>query len=102
MSLTDAAVVGTVILIFVAAFYCLLVTRNLIRIIIGLELLTKGVTLLLMYAGYVTGQKSLGQAFVITLIIMEVVVAVVAAGIAIGAFRHNNTLDVRKMRNLQG
>lgn len=102
MSYIDAAVVGAVILIFAASFYCLLATRNLIRIVIALEVLTKGVTLLLMYAGFVTGQIALAQTFIITLIIVEVVVAVVAAGIAVGAFRHNKTLDVRKMRNLQG
>ena len=36
-----------VVLMLIVGFYCLLTTRNLIRALIGLELLTKGVTLLL-------------------------------------------------------
>ncbi|MHB9154601.1 MAG: NADH-quinone oxidoreductase subunit K, partial [Endomicrobiales bacterium] len=34
-------------LLFIAGFYCILVTRNLIRTLIGLEILTKAVTLLI-------------------------------------------------------
>lgn len=102
MTFQDAAILTAAAVIFVTSFYCLLATRNLIRILIGLEIMTKGVTLLLAFAGYLTGETALAQTFIITLIIIEVVVAVVAVGIAVGAFKHNNTLDVRKLRNLQG
>jgi NADH-quinone oxidoreductase subunit K len=102
MSTMDTVIIMAVIMVFVASFYCLLVTRNLLRIVIALEILTKGATLLLIFAGYLTGQNSLAQTFIVTLIIIEVVVAVVAVGIAVGTFRHNQTLDVRKLRNLQG
>ena len=91
-----------VVLLLVTGFYCLLVTRNLIRILIALEILTKAVTLLLIGVGYATGRTALAQTFVITLIIIEVVVIAVAAGIVIGLYRHNGTLDTRKMRNLKG
>ena len=42
--------------LLVAGLYCMLVTRNLIRALIGVEILTKAVTLLIILAGYVTGQ----------------------------------------------
>ena len=89
-------------LLAVTALYCILFSRNLVRILIGLELLTKAVTLLIALAGYVTGHMALAQTMIVTLIVIEVVVIAVAAGIVIGAHRHNQSLDVRMLRNLKG
>lgn len=91
-----------IILLTVTALYCILFSRNLIRILIGLELLIKAVTLLIALAGYITGHMALAQTMIITLIVIEVVVIAVAAGIVIGAQRHNQSLDVRTLRNLKG
>lgn len=91
-----------VILLLLTGSYCILVSRNLIRILIGLELLTKAVTLLIIVGGYVTGQMALAQALVITLIIIEVIVVAIAAGVIIGAHAHTGSLDVRDLRNLKG
>lgn len=91
-----------VILLAVTALYCILFSRNLIRILIGLELLIKAVTLLIALAGYIIGNMALAQTLIITLIVIEVVVIAVAAGIVIGAQRHNQSLDVRTLQNLKG
>jgi NADH:ubiquinone oxidoreductase subunit K len=91
-----------VVLLAVSALYCILVSRNLIRILIGLELLIKSVTLLLGVAGYVTGRMAIAQTFIITLIVIEVVVIAVAAGVVIGVHRRNHDLDAGKLRNLRG
>ena len=48
-----------IILLAVAALYCILFSRNLIRMLIGLELLIKAVTLLIALAGYITGHMAL-------------------------------------------
>lgn len=85
-----------------AALYCILTTKNLIRILIGVELLTKAVTLLIIVGGYVTARPALAQALVIALIIVEVVVIAVAAGLVIGIFRHHGNLDTRNIKNLKG
>jgi multisubunit Na+/H+ antiporter MnhC subunit len=87
---------------FITGFYCLIFSRNLIRLLIALEVLTKGVTLLLIYAGFANGDMATAQSFVITLIVIEVVIMVAAAGIVIGVFRHTGSLDVRNIRNLKG
>ena len=92
----------SVVLLLVAGFYCLLVTRNLIRTLIGLELLTKAVTLLLIVAGYVSKQMALAQALVITLIVIEVAVVVVAAGLIVCVYRHTKSVDATLLRNLKG
>ncbi|MFH0801941.1 MAG: NADH-quinone oxidoreductase subunit K [bacterium] len=91
-----------IILLFVTGIYCIMVTRNFIRVLIGLEILTKAVTLLIVLAGFATGHIALAQAYVVTLIVIEVVVIAVAAGIVIGVFRVNKSLDVTKLRNLKG
>ena len=89
-------------LVALTGAYCILVSRNLIRILIGLELLTKAVTLLIGLAGYVTGRTAEAQAFILTLIVIEVVVIAVAAGIVIGAYRRTGDLDARGLQNLKG
>ena len=89
-------------MILVAALYCILITKNLIKILIGLELLTKAVTLLIILVGYLTAQIALAQSLVITLIIVEVVVIAVAAGIVLGSFQHSDSLDVQQFKQLKG
>ena len=59
-----------VVLLFVIGIYCVLLTYNLIRALIGLEILVKAVTLLLVVAGYVSGREALAQSLVITLIVI--------------------------------
>lgn len=89
-------------LLFISGFYCLIVTRNLIRALIGLEILSKAVTLLLIFAGYITGRTALAQACVITLILIEAVLVAVAAGIVVNTVQHTASLDRRKLENLKG
>lgn len=91
-----------VVLLSVCAIYGMLFSKNLIRILIGVELLSKALTLLLAAGGYLTGQTGLSQALIITLIVVEAVVIAVAAGIVIGAFQRTGTLDVRDLEKLKG
>ena len=90
------------VMLFIAGLYCILVTRNLMRVLIGLELLTKGVTLLLILVGYMTGRVALAQAVVITLIVIEVVVMAVMAGVILSIYRHTGSLDASGVKNLKG
>lgn len=90
-----------IVLLFITGLYSLLMTRNLIRVLISLEILIKGVTLLIIIAGYAINRIALAQAMVITLIIIEVVAVATGSGIAVGLFRHYNTLDMKKIRSLK-
>lgn len=94
--------VVTASLLFVIGFYCILVSFNMIRALIGVEILIKAATLLITVAGRVSGRTGLAQALVITLIVIEIVVMVVAGGVSLWAFRHNNTIDPRRLKNLKG
>lgn len=91
-----------VILLSIVGIYCVLATFNLIRALIGIEILIKAATLLIILTGYLTGRSALAQVLVITLIVIEVVVMVVAGGVILSIFRHNQSIDTRKLRNLKG
>jgi NADH:ubiquinone oxidoreductase subunit K len=80
-------------LVFAVGLHCIFTTRHLIRTVIGIELLTKSVTLLLALAGAVTGRTGTAQALIITFIVVEVVAVVVAAGLVLGNYRHHGTVS---------
>ena len=82
--------------------WCILATRNLVRILIGVEILMKSVTFFLIVAGYLAGRMGLAQALVITVIVIEVVVVVVVAGVILGFFRQHDSLDVKNTRKMRG
>lgn len=91
-----------VVLTLVIGFYSLLTTKNLIRVLIGLEILVKAVTLLLIVVGYAVNQIALAQALVITLIVVEVSVMVVGVGIVLNVHRNTDSIDASAIRNLKG
>ncbi|MEN6369439.1 MAG: NADH-quinone oxidoreductase subunit K [Thermotogota bacterium] len=90
------------VLLLVDGLWCMLATRNLVRILIGLEILMKSVTFFLIAAGYLSGRMALAQALVITVIVIEVVVVVVVAGIILGFYRKHDSLDVGNTRKMKG
>jgi len=89
-------------LLFLIGIYCVLFTYNLIRALIGLEILIKAVTLLIIVCGFLNGHEALMQGLVITVIVIEVVVVTVAVGVIIGIRSFNDSLDPRNIRNLKG
>jgi len=92
----------SVILLFAIGIYCILATYNLIRVLIGIEILIKAVTLLVIVCGFKSGNLGLAQSLVITIIVIEVVIMTVAVGVVVGIHRHNNSLDARNIRKLKG
>lgn len=91
-----------VVLLLVDGLWCMLATKNLLRMLIGLEILMKSVTFFLIVAGYLAGRMALAQSLVITVIVIEVVVVVVAAGIIMGFFRQHDSLSVGNTDKLKG
>ena len=95
-------VAGATVALLVIASVCMIASRNLIRILIGVEVMSKAVTLALAGGGWLSGRTSLAQALIVTLILVEVVVIAVAAGVVIAAHGRNKSLDVRELRRLKG
>jgi NADH:ubiquinone oxidoreductase subunit K len=83
-------------------FYGLLITRNLIKIVMVLQILIKGVVLALVLAGALGGNPGLGQSTAATVIVADTIVAVVGLALAVQVRRRFGTLDVPKISTLRG
>ncbi len=80
----------------------LLAKRNLIKLFIGIEVVGKGVSLLLLGTGFAKGNILTAQALVITFIVVEVSLVATALALIINIYRHTKSLDVRKLAKLKG
>ncbi len=89
-------------LIFSAGLYCMLVSRNLLRQFIGLEIMSKSCLLAVISVGSVTGNLALAQALIITMIVIEVVVVAVGLSLLVKNYRLTNSIDIWSLNNLRG
>ena len=103
MTLTPMNVIlfGVVALLGVG-FYGLLITRNLIKVVMVLQILVKAVILSLVLAGRLSGNTGLGQSTAATVIVADTIVAVVGLALAVQVRRRFGTLDVPKISTLRG
>ena len=90
------------VMMVLAGCWCMIRTLHMLKITIGIEVAMKGVTLFLVLAGRVSGQVALSQTFILTIIVIEVVVAVVGTGMAVGLFRKYGSMSVRNLSRLKG
>lgn len=90
------------LLMILAGCIGLIRTHHMLKIIIGLEVAMKAITVFIILGGFINGEMALAQAFVITVIVVEVVTAVVLSGIAISLFRKHGSMDIRQLRSLKG
>lgn len=91
-----------VIGLLAVGFYGLLITRNLIKIVMVLQVLIKAVVLALVLAGKLSGNLGLGQSTAATVIVADTIVAVVGLALAVQVRRRFGTLDVPKISTLRG
>ncbi len=96
------AVLFGIVLLLVVGFYGLLITRNLIKIVLVLQILVKAVVIGLVLAGKTSGNLGLGQSLAATVIVADTVVAVVALALAVQVRRRVGTLDLAKISTLRG
>jgi len=101
LSITNIGVFAIVGLLGIG-FYGLLACRNLIKIVIALQILVKAALLGLITAGYLSNQINLSQSIAITVIVADTIIAVIGMGLAIQVKRRMGTLDIKKLSNLRG
>jgi multisubunit Na+/H+ antiporter MnhC subunit len=82
--------------------YGLLIVRNLIKIVVALQIFSKGTILLMVVAGGMQGQLAAGGSIAITVIVADTVVTVVALALAIQVKRSHGSLDSRVISGLRG
>lgn len=117
------------ILLFIVGIYCLLYRRNLIKMVIGLELLTDGVHLFLISVGYnlkmvpnpiapiLTGEllekglfaefasravDPIPQVLVLTSIVIDISIVALSLSLVIYIYSEYGTLNPFKIRELRG
>lgn len=81
--------------------YGLLIVRNLIKVVIALQLLAKGAMLALVLAGSVAKDVNLGQSIALTVIVADTIVAVIGLALAVQIRRHFGTLDLKALTTLR-
>ena len=91
-----------VIALLGVGFYGLLITRNLIKVVMVLQILAKAVILSLVLAGKMSGNLGLGVSTAATVIVADTIVAVVGLALAVQVRRRFGTLDVPKISTLRG
>jgi NADH:ubiquinone oxidoreductase subunit K len=79
----------------------LLVTRNLIKVVVGMQVLVKGALLALILAGKLSGQVQTGQTIALTVIVADTIVSVVALALAVQVRRQFGTLDLQALSTLR-
>ena len=81
--------------------YGLLITRNLIKVVVALQVLVKGALLALVAAGTASGKINLGQSLAVMVIVVDTVVAVIGLALALQVKRRMGTLDVNELATLK-
>jgi NADH:ubiquinone oxidoreductase subunit K len=91
-----------VVLLLVIGLYTLIAAKSMLRMLIGFEIMAKGVTLAIVSAGSANGKIVLGQTLAITIIVVEVVFIAIALAIVMLAHRKFKSLDIRNLTKLKG
>ena len=81
--------------------YAVLISRNLIKVIVALQILVKGGMLAMIIAGQVAGKPDVGESLALTVIVADTIVAVVGLALAVQVRRYFGTLDVKALSTLR-
>ncbi|RLF09195.1 MAG: cation:proton antiporter [Thermoprotei archaeon] len=105
-TLPPEAYLATSIILLAIGLYCVVSKRNMIKTVIGIEIMTIAVNMVFLSLGWMRLYPAhvvdmLAQVFVITSIVIGGVVAAVALSLVVNAYRHYGTLDLKKLRRLR-
>lgn len=84
------------------AVYCLISRRNLFKMLVGLNVLSKAATMSIAVRAADAGSLGTGQSLMIAIMMVEVTVTAVALSIMVNVFRHYGSLDARDLKRLSG
>lgn len=88
--------------IFGIGLYGLLITRNLVKVVVALQILVKAALLALIAAGSASEQIDLSQSLAMTVIVADTVVAVIGLALAVQVKRVVGTMDLTALSKLRG
>lgn len=97
----SSILIGLALGLFGIGLAGLLITRNLIKLAVALQILVKGAVVALVWAGRTQGDTSLGQAMGLSVIVADTIVAVVFLALAIAVHQRTGTLDIQVLSRLK-
>jgi NADH-quinone oxidoreductase subunit K len=102
MSLLAPFLVATALLL-VIGLACLMVKRDMIRMLIGVEILFNAANLSFISFSMIGGEyiDPFAQSIVMMAIVLDGAVIAVGLAMVINIYKHYNTLDIRKLRRLK-
>ena len=101
MTTSHIVFAGAFILLAIG-LYSLLIIRNLIKIVIAIQIMVKGAMLAFVAAGSLNGQSNLGQSLAVTVITADTIVAIIGLALAIRIQQIAGTLAIDKVINREG
>ncbi len=90
------------IALFAIGLYATITRTNLLRMVIGLEVMARGVSLVFILGGVQTGTMAAAQTVVVTSILIEAVTVAIALSLVVAAYHHNRSLSTTALRRLKG
>lgn len=80
---------------------CLMTGRNMLKMLIGLEVVVQGIVLSLVNGGFINGNIALGQSMAITVIAVDVVVVALGLSLIVLTHRIYKTTEVDNLTHLK-
>ncbi len=99
--MSNSILLVAIIGLLAIGLYAVLISRNLIKIVVALQILVKSAMLAMIAAGQLAGQPEVGESLALTVIVADTIVAVVGLALAVQVRRHFGTLDVRALSTLK-
>jgi len=100
MTLDVLDVIVSLILLFLG-IYCFLTRSNIIKLIIGIQILTNAVNLSFISTGWTFQNENTVQTLVIIILLIDVIITAVAMAIMAVGYKHGATLDIREFSKLK-
>lgn len=100
LSVTNLLLIA-ILFLFGLGLYALLTMRNLVRLILALQVMVKGVILLIITAGNIQQQMGVAQSMALTFIIADTIVAVLGMALAVQVKRVTGSLDTKEISRLR-
>lgn len=92
---------GGIILLLGVGLYALLISRHLIKAVIGLQIMIKAAVLALIVAGHAVGKVNLAQSIALTVIVIDTITAVIALALIVQIKRQTGSLDTAELVSLR-
>lgn len=91
----------SVLFLFGLGLYALLTIRNLVRLILAIQVMVKGIIILIIVAGNIQDQMGTAQSMALTFIIADTIVAVLGMALAVQVKRVTGSLDTKEISKLR-